>query len=206
MCIAAKRRKNKPQYSGGLVLEPKRGFYDKFVLLLDFNSLYPSIIQEINVCFTTIKHWQYNLPGQMAEPPPAGAENGRLPKVIARLVERRKGVKGLLKKETDPVKAKQLDIRQKALKLVANSLYGCLGFVNSRFYCEPLAALITSTGRENLQKSVELATTLGANVIYGDTDSIMVYTNESSLDRALDLGRNIKLAVNKKVIYKYTQC
>jgi len=195
---ALRAAKNKPQYAGGLVLEPKRGFYDKYVLLLDFNSLYPSIIQEFNICFTTVKHWTVTRPGDMASPPPPGSATGHLPKVIRRLVERRRNVKIMLKKEANTTKKQELDIRQKALKLVANSMYGCLGFVQSRFYCEPLAALITSQGREILQSSVELTNSLNANVIYGDTDSIMVYSNETDLNKALELGKRIKEAINKR--------
>ncbi|PRW60975.1 DNA polymerase alpha catalytic subunit [Chlorella sorokiniana] len=185
-----------PQYAGGLVLEPKKGLYDRYVLLLDFNSLYPSIIQEYNICFTTVVRPK---DGAMAALPEPSEEMAHLPRVIRTLVQRRRTVKELIKRESDPVRRQQLEIRQQALKLTANSMYGCLGFSNSRFYAKPLAELITAQGREILQSTVDLVQgSVGREVIYGDTDSIMVYTGSDNLQEVVKLGQQIKKEVNKR--------
>ncbi|GIL61548.1 hypothetical protein Vafri_16011, partial [Volvox africanus] len=196
---AAAAKSNGPKYSGGLVLEPKKGLYDKIVIILDFNSLYPSIIQEYNICFTTVQRPQDgSLPPL---PNPATAANGLapLPAVLQALVNRRKQVKAAMASERNPLTRQQLQVRQQAIKLTANSMYGCLGFGASRFYAQPLAELITAQGRSILSSTVDLVQgAIGAEVIYGDTDSIMVATRTDSVEEARDLGARIKKEVNKR--------
>lgn len=197
-----KAGKRKPAYSGGLVLEPKKGFYDKYVLMLDFNSLYPSIIQEYNICFTTVERKAIIDPSveEVPELPDSTLEQGILPRMLATLVQRRRAVKGLMKSvDTSSNEYAQLNIRQQALKLTANSMYGCLGFTHSRFYAKPIAILVTAKGREILQDTVTLAEqSLSLEVIYGDTDSIMIHTATDDLKVVKELGRKLKAAVNKK--------
>ncbi|EER12860.1 DNA polymerase delta catalytic subunit, putative [Perkinsus marinus ATCC 50983] len=200
-------RRKKAAYAGGLVLEPKAGLYDKLVLLLDFNSLYPSIIREYNICFTTVERLDAHdsaleeNAGAIPELPKRAPGEGDaiLPQVITRLVESRKDVKKLLKTCSNPKTGNQLDIRQKALKLTANSMYGCLGFSNSRFYAKPIAALITRTGRETLQATVDIVENqLRLDVVYGDTDSIFVHTGTEAFDQAMRIGAQIMAEINKR--------
>ncbi|XP_066519942.1 DNA polymerase alpha catalytic subunit isoform X2 [Hoplias malabaricus] len=201
--------RKKAAYAGGLVLEPKVGFYDKFILLLDFNSLYPSIIQEFNICFTTVqrqassssKKTEEDDISEVPELPDPDLEMGVLPKEIRKLVERRRQVKQLMKQpDLNPDLYLQYDIRQKALKLTANSMYGCLGFSYSRFYAKPLAALVTYKGREILMHTKDMVQKMNLDVIYGDTDSIMINTNSTSLEEVMKLGNKVKSEVNK--LYK----
>ncbi|XP_035219808.1 DNA polymerase alpha catalytic subunit-like isoform X2 [Stegodyphus dumicola] len=200
--ITNKKGRRKPAYEGGLVLDPKKGFYDKYILLMDFNSLYPSIIQEYNICFTTIPRVPVSESNDEAEIevslPDPGLETGVLPAEIRKLVESRRQVKKMMK-ASDVTKDRyaQYDIRQRALKLTANSMYGCLGFSHSRFYAKPLAALITRKGREILLKTKELVEKMGLDVIYGDTDSIMINTNQTELDEVTLLGNRVKTEINK---------
>jgi len=194
--------RRKPQYAGGLVLEPKKGFYDKFILLLDFNSLYPSIIQEYNICFTTVDRTAYQDDDEdLPEIPDTALPPGILPTEIRKLVERRRQVKSMMKTVSRESEVYlQYDIRQKALKLTANSMYGCLGFSNSRFHAKPLAAMVTMKGREILMKTKDLVETLNLEVIYGDTDSIMINTNSTDFDEVFKIGNKVKNEVNK--LYK----
>lgn len=201
-------RRGKAAFAGGLVLEPKVGLYDDFVMMLDFNSLYPSIIQEHNICFTTVDRpdeleaatltTEADLLSRTQLPDGTVAE-GILPQVLRRLVESRREVKGAIKSEKDARRLQMLDIRQKALKLTANSMYGCLGFQNGRFYAKSLAALVTCKGREALQSTCTIvAQELQLDVVYGDTDSVFVNSKTKDFEQAMQVAQQIKRSVNKR--------
>ncbi|KAF8202326.1 hypothetical protein BJ912DRAFT_944501 [Pholiota molesta] len=189
------------KYKGGLVFEPKRGLWDKYILVMDFNSLYPSIIQEYNIDFTTVEPVDDDENGdeRIPEPPSSEIDQGILPRLIARLVNRRRAVKSLMKdRSATQAQLLQYDIKQQALKLTANSMYGCLGFEYSRFYARPLAALTTYKGREILTHTRELAESLNLDVVYGDTDSVFVNSNVTDLAEALRISASFKKAVNDR--------
>ncbi|CAF5220036.1 unnamed protein product, partial [Rotaria magnacalcarata] len=115
---------------------------------------------------------------------------GILPLEIYKLVERRREVKKLIKEKKNLTDEQlvQYDIRQKAYKLTANSLYGCLGFKHSRFFCKQLAAFITCKGREILMQAKNIVERMNYDVIYGDTDSIMINTNSIDYDQVMAIG------------------
>ncbi|SPO31013.1 related to POL1 - DNA-directed DNA polymerase alpha, 180 KD subunit [Ustilago trichophora] len=227
---AASANSKKDKFKGGLVFEPKRGLWDKYILVMDFNSLYPSIIQEFNIDFTTVERpptqglededvtsagagggasaangevdagaAEVAETDKIPEVPSSDVDQGVLPRIIAQLVARRRQVKSLMKDKTaTPSQLMQWNIKQLALKLTANSMYGCLGFENSRFYARPLAALTTFKGREILTATKDLAESMLLDVIYGDTDSVMINTNATEYREALRIGQEFKKSVNER--------
>ena len=96
-----KTKSKRDKYKGGLVFEPKRGLWDKYILVMDFNSLYPSIIQEYNIDFTTVDRVDdEDGEEKIPEPPSSDIPQGVLPRLIATLVARRRQVKSMMKDRT----------------------------------------------------------------------------------------------------------
>lgn len=193
------------QYDGAIVFEPIRGYYEEEpVNVLDYMSLYPSIIMAHNFSPDTLvqKPEFYNLDGVECHKI-SGKENveyyfttkvkGILPEILEDLMSERKQTKKELKiaeqeleTETDEGKRillKQeilnLDGKQKALKISANSLYGAMGaFSTGTYICLAAAESTTNMARRMLIETKEfLEQNYDCTVVYGDTDSCMVKFN-----------------------------
>lgn len=216
----------KPQqgddFEGALVIEPKKGFYEVPIATLDFTSLYPSIMMAHNLCYTTLlpssqsARNALNLKNDQYIQTPVGSffvknsvRKGLLPRILEDLLGARKKAKDDLKRETDPFKRQVLDGRQLALKISANSVYGFTGAQVGRLPCLDISKSVTAFGRKMIDETknhVEESFTLekgypaNAEVIYGDTDSVMVKFGCTTVTEAMELGREAAKLVTSKFI------
>jgi DNA polymerase delta subunit 1 len=209
------------QYEGATVIEPTRGYYDVPIATLDFASLYPSIIQAHNLCYTTlikkkdIEKWGLKKDEDYIVTPNGDMfvttkqRKGLLSQILEELLAARKQAKKELAAETDPFKKAVLNGRQLALKISANSVYGLTGATNGKLPCLEIASSTTSFGRQMIEKTkqeVEKRYCIAngyshdAQVIYGDTDSVMVKFGTKDLAEAMKLGEDASQFVSSKFI------
>lgn len=209
------------QYEGATVIEPTRGYYDVPIATLDFASLYPSIIQAHNLCYTTllnkisveklglVKDVDYIVTPNGDMFCTSKLRKGLLTQILEELLGARKRAKKELAIETDPFKKAVLNGRQLALKISANSVYGITGATVGKLPCLAIASSTTSYGRQMIEKTkeeVEARYTIAngysydAQVIYGDTDSVMVKFGPKDLEEAMRLGEEAANYVSSKFI------
>jgi DNA polymerase delta subunit 1 len=209
------------QYEGATVIEPTRGYYDVPIATLDFASLYPSIIQAHNLCYTTllnkaavqslnlVKDEDYIVTPNGDMFCTMKQRKGLLTQILEELLTARKQAKRELAVETDPFKKAVLNGRQLALKISANSVYGLTGATVGKLPCLPIASSTTSYGRQMIEKTkdeVQKKYTIAngyshdAQVIYGDTDSVMVKFGVDDLPTAMKLGEEAAAYVSSKFI------
>ncbi len=200
-------------YEGATVLEAKAGFYEQPIATLDFASLYPSIMMAHNLCYCTLvprQHATSFTPDDVTRSPSGDTfvkphlARGILPEILEELLGARKRAKADLKKATDPFQKAVLDGRQLALKISANSVYGFTGALVGKLPCLEISASVTAYGRQMIEHTRELVhsrfTTANgyaadAEVIYGDTDSVMVNFRAGSVTDAMRLGKEAAEAI-----------
>lgn len=170
-----KRRKRDP-YVGGFVKEPKEGIHEKIVVL-DFKSLYPTIMATFNISPETLdcdccKEEGYDVPDLPYKF--CKKKEGFISGVVKNLIKERDKIKKKMKKTKEGSKKwKKLDNQQYALKIIANSTYGYLAYRGSKWYCFECAKSASAFGRYYIKKIIKEAEK-DFDVIYGDTDSVFL--------------------------------
>ena len=179
--------------SGGHVLEPMPGLHTN-VAVLDFKSLYPSVIRTFEIDPLNLLRPQSSLARDETDPivSPSGAafarQRGILPSILDELMPRREEAK----RQGDAVTSQ-------AIKILMNSFYGVLGTPACRFYDPRLANAITSFGRHVLVWCQERIEARGHRVLYGDTDSLFVETGAEEPQRARLLAETLAAELNREL-------
>jgi len=197
------------KYKGGMVIEPVPGVHFS-VAVLDFASLYPSIIKTWNLGYETIlcshldcktnkipdtKHWVCTHKKAMESELVGSLRDIRI-----------KWYKPLSKERTlSPDMASWYQVVQNALKVVLNASYGVFGSDRFALYCPPLAESTAAIGRYAISQTIDEAQKLGIEVFYGDTDSIFLgFPGQAKLDALIQWSKKalgMELEVDKT--YRY---
>ncbi|WP_318454386.1 DNA polymerase II [Photobacterium leiognathi] len=178
---------------GGYVMDSKPGLYDS-VLVLDFKSLYPSIIRSFRIDPMGLVEGLTLQEGKADDQAISGFRGGRfhrtkhfLPKMIEELWAAR-----------DQAKRDGEKAFSQAIKIIMNSFYGVLGSSGCRFFDHRLASSITMRGHEIMKLTRELIEAKGYEVIYGDTDSTFVSLKKAHSKQDADqIGNDLVEYINQ---------
>lgn len=175
---------------GGFVMDSRPGLYES-VLVLDYKSLYPSIIRTFLIDPVGLVEGLADGDASQSIAGFRGARFSRtrhcLPDIVARVWQSREAAK---RQRNAPL--------SQALKIIMNSFYGVLGASGCRFFDPRLASSITLRGHEIMRRTRELIEARGHEVIYGDTDSTFVWLGRAHADdEAAAIGRELAAHVNQ---------
>jgi len=198
------KRKMAPVYKGAIVIEPKKGIHSD-ILVFDFRSLYPTIIVTHNISPETFNcaHDECKKKNRVPETDWhfCTKVKGFIPKHLEDLIKERQEIKKKMKKlKKESEEYKLLNNRQFALKTIANASYGYFGFVGAKWYKRECGASTAAFGRFYITSVIEEAKRAGFEVIYGDTDSLMVkYPEKLSKEKLIEIGEKFAEMINDKL-------
>ncbi|WMT15519.1 DNA polymerase II [Serratia fonticola] len=175
---------------GGFVMDSQPGLYDS-VLVLDYKSLYPSIIRTFLIDPVGLVEGMQHPDDENSVPGFRQARFSRtkhcLPEIVRQIWQGREAAK---RHNNKPL--------SQALKIIMNAFYGVLGSSGCRFFDPRLASSITLRGHEIMRQTRELIEAKGYQVIYGDTDSTFVWLKKAhSEQQAAEIGRELLDHVNQ---------
>ncbi len=178
-------RKTK-KIEGGYVHTIEPGLYH-WICVLDFKSMYPSIIIKYNICFTTLSE-----DGEIESPTGVRflsreRREGIIPRILKQLMEKRDELKGMMKE--DPERRDYYDGLQKAVKVLMNTFYGVLASSFYRFTNPDIGASITAFARETIKRIISQLESEGIRVVYGDTDSVFFRSPYDDLEKTVEFGK-----------------
>ena len=173
-------------FVGGYVKEPIAGLHENLAVL-DFRSLYPTVIISHNISPETLncKHEEC----KERNSSPGGnwfctKSEGFFGSILKRVLKQRMELRAEMKKhEKGTPSYMQLHAKQYALKIVLNSFYGYLAYARSRYYSRECAAAVTSWCRHYVQLTIKEAEEHGFAAIYGDTDSAFIKIPENKNEK-----------------------